>query len=233
MTSSSPRQRSHWLAQTLVPLALLVASVHSECVSLKDSVACPSFSQYAVDTAVAAETNLMTEIGIKMNNFTDIKSFDAAIIGATGFYTSPSCTGYSSATRIRYQDSILCTILVQDDKSEKCTKDVPNMCVSSCTLYANELKSLLAKTCPSDSESQKRLDSLNSICTGKSESWTGLQDSSSTCVDATTNEKDTCGKFSQSCLHTSFHSIPFHSFSFPSHRMLIERECCSAWSLEC
>ncbi|KAG0001440.1 hypothetical protein BGZ65_003479 [Modicella reniformis] len=171
-----------------------MTSVQSVCIPLTTSAACPSFSQFQVDTNAVANVNVMAgSIGISLNSFMDVKSMDLAIFNSTAFMSSPStCTGYNPAQRIRYQDSILCTVLVQDKTSVACAKDTPNLCISSCTLFANNLKAMITKTCPSDGESLKRLNELNATCNGESKSWSGLQGSDSSCINATTNEAASC-----------------------------------------
>ncbi|KAF9361406.1 hypothetical protein BGX26_003539 [Mortierella sp. AD094] len=191
--------RGLWLARTLVPLALLAASAHSACVSLATSTACSSFSQYSVDTSVA-QTISGSGMGINMTSFNDTGSFDNAVFTASGFLTTSTCTGYVPTTeRIRYQDTVLCTIAIQDPASAICVKsaNVPNMCASSCTLYATALSAMVANHCSKDAPSTKSVSEMNDICLGKSpQGYTGLiGDPTDTvpCVNATTNEQLTCG----------------------------------------
>ncbi|KAF9171996.1 hypothetical protein BGX21_005933 [Mortierella sp. AD011] len=192
--------RGLWLTRTLVSLALLATSAHSACVSLATSKACPSFSQYSVDTSVAGTITSMG-VGINFTSFTDTDSFDSAVLGAAGFMTSSTCTAYNPATqRIRYQDTVLCTIAIQDPNSLKCDSnpdDYPNMCASSCTLYASALSAMVTKECANDTQSTENVSDMNEICKGSSSmGWSGLiGDPTDTvaCVNATTNEQLTCG----------------------------------------
>ncbi|KAG0301930.1 hypothetical protein BGZ98_007934, partial [Dissophora globulifera] len=190
--STSSSQRAHWLTRALVPLALLATGAQSVCVSLQGSRACPSFGQFAVDTNVAKNINDLG-LGMNMTEFTDVTSFDASIFGSTAFMSSPStCTGYTSAQMLRYQTTVLCTMVAQDADSAKCTPNAPDMCISSCTLFANSLQTMITSVCPKDQTSLKDLTTLNATCTGTGSDWTGLQSSANNCVNATTNEAATC-----------------------------------------
>jgi hypothetical protein len=134
------------------------------------------------------------DIGITMGTFSTVDTLDQAIWNATAFYSSSTCTGYTSSQRIRYQDSVLCTILVQDKSSVQCADGAPNLCQYSCSLYATQLKTMIEKACPSDKTSLEKLGTLSGdVCT-EAKSWSGLVDSGSSCVNATTNEAATCGK---------------------------------------
>ncbi|KAF9113058.1 hypothetical protein BGX27_002314 [Mortierella sp. AM989] len=189
--------RGLWLARTLAPLALLAAGAQSACVSLATSTTCPGFKQYSVDTSVAKLITDVYGIGINLTSFTDVASFDAAVLAAGGFYSSSTCTGYVPTTeRIRYQDTLLCSIVAQEEASKKCTEQgygVPDMCASTCTLYANALSAMITKNCPTDETSTKLLADLTANCDKKVSDWPSLQSDSVNCLNATINEPATCG----------------------------------------
>ncbi|GJJ76698.1 hypothetical protein EMPS_09057 [Entomortierella parvispora] len=192
MTSSS------WLARTLVPLAVVMATVQGVCVPLTSSKVCPGFSKQQVDTSVAA-TITSWGAGINFPAFTDVSSFDSAVMNATAFMASSTCKGYSSSDRVPYQNTVLCTMAVQDPASANCSKiaanSIPNMCSSSCVLYAQGFSAMVNSICPTDTTSLNNVKTLNLICTTGTTppSYTGLNDNAAGCYNATTNEAATCG----------------------------------------
>ncbi|KAF8979012.1 hypothetical protein BGZ46_005918 [Entomortierella lignicola] len=191
--------KSHWLARTLVPVALLAAGAQSTCISLATSKACSgAYGAYSVDTTAANIITNTYNAGVNISTFNTVDEFDQAIFAAGGFLSSPStCTGYNPSTDIlRYQTTLLCTLAVQTGASIACSKnetDAPNLCASSCTLYANSLSALIAKDCPTDNTSKDNLATLVDNCDGKSTDWPGIQDTSTTCANAVLNEASTCG----------------------------------------
>ncbi|KAI1319833.1 hypothetical protein EDD11_002827 [Mortierella claussenii] len=187
-------QRHRWLfARTLIPLALLATSVQSACVSLATSKVCPDFKAYSVDTK-APQNIAILDVGINMTAFTDVSSFDASIMGATAFMSSSDCVGYNATTsRIRYQNTVLCAMAVLDKDSANCKANALPMCEASCTLYANALSATVAKICPTATTALERVKSMNAICVAGTDSWGGLHDKTTDCVNATSNEATTCG----------------------------------------
>ncbi|KAG0207559.1 hypothetical protein BGX28_001222 [Mortierella sp. GBA30] len=194
-THNSNNYNTHctWLARTLVPLALLAATVQAVCVPLATSKACSGYAAYQVDTNVVKKINDMS-LGINLNAFQTVEDFDRAVYNATGLYTSPStCKGYSPAQRIRYQDTPLCTLAVQESSGACKASSVPNMCVTSCLLYETALKNMVDSICPNDTASKNGIAMLNGICTGNTKDWYGWQGSEDNCVNATMNQAATCG----------------------------------------
>ncbi|KAF9375788.1 hypothetical protein CPC16_000528, partial [Podila verticillata] len=167
MTPSTGTSKSI-VKRTLLAIALLVTGLQAECISLANSTTCPSFADYSIDTAVVTK---LFDYGINIGAFKTLAEFDSAAMNATGFKTSSDCIGYSSSTRIPYQNTLLCTIAIWEPASQDCKKLLPGMCSSSCTLYQQE---------------------LTGVCNHTNESWAALQDTTSTCIDALKNEAATC-----------------------------------------
>ncbi|KAF9431932.1 hypothetical protein BGZ76_011506 [Entomortierella beljakovae] len=172
---------------------IAATSAQSNCIPLTTSTACPSFNTFFIDTGITKAVNEMG-LGMNMSTFTDVAGFDKAVVESGGFMTTSSCTGYDPLKdRIRYQDTVLCTIAIQESASCNTKAVVSDMCQTSCTEYAKALNDTITKACPSDSNSRKQHATLASICSGSSQDWLGLQDKSAGCVNATTNEASTCG----------------------------------------
>ncbi|KAG0213927.1 hypothetical protein BGX28_003105 [Mortierella sp. GBA30] len=194
-TLSSRPQPSRWLARTLFSATLLAVGAQALCVSLAGSTACPSFSTLMVDNSFVKRA---VDFGIQMQTFTTTLEFDQSAANATAFRTSTSCTGYNSTIRIPYQDTVLCTIAVQDPDSMKCKGYATNatnvMCVSSCGLYLGGLTSLVNQHCPNDANAKSSLKEVTDVCTEKTpNNWPDLQDKSTNCINALNNEALTCG----------------------------------------
>ncbi|KAF9301823.1 hypothetical protein BGZ74_006225 [Mortierella antarctica] len=189
MTSSSSQRRSNWTSR-LIPLAFLAASANAACVSLADSTVCPSYKAYSVDTN---KVNWLTGVGITMKAFTDPKSFDEAANNATGFYTY-DCFGKASTTHIAYQNTILCTLLVQESTSCPNANQAPNLCAESCTLYQTSLKAFADTACPSSGAVKDSITKLTGTCNRSNQDWPNLQSTEATCVKATVNEQAFCGR---------------------------------------
>ncbi|KAF9908239.1 hypothetical protein EC991_010079 [Linnemannia zychae] len=192
MTQATSQSRS-WLTRTLVPLALLVASANAACVPLTNSKACPSFANFQVDTNSVATLNEQG-LGYHFNNFKTVEEFDASLSNSTGFYTNPdSCTSYNSAQHLRYQNTLLCAIFIQDDASRKCSGSAPSVCASTCTGYENAIREMVSKNCPTDKYSNDYVSDVAGICTGKKGFSYLASTDAATCVDGIKNEATTCG----------------------------------------
>ncbi|KAF9897412.1 hypothetical protein BX616_005649, partial [Lobosporangium transversale] len=191
MNHSSQKGRISSIARTLISTALLAVSAQAACVSLTGSKACPEYASFSVDTNVPRNIAVYDE-GVNMTAFTDVASFDAAILSATGFMTTSSCTGYSATEKIRYQTSLLCTLAVLDRESQECKSNPPTLCASSCTLYANSLTEMVNRVCPTVQDAKEKAAAMTALCVGGPETWGGLHDTDGTCVNATTNEAATC-----------------------------------------
>ncbi|KAF9130435.1 hypothetical protein BGW39_003071 [Mortierella sp. 14UC] len=187
-------QRRNWLTRTLVPLALLVASANAACVALTNSKACPSFSNFQVDTNSVAVLNGQG-LGYRFNNFKTVEEFDATLLNSTGFYTNAdSCPGYTSAKRIRYQSTVLCTLFIQDPASVKCSSNSgPTMCATTCNDYLTSFRDTVNKTCPKDQYSLDYIGVVAGICSGKKEFTYLAGADPATCVNGIKNEATTCG----------------------------------------
>ncbi|KAG0054414.1 hypothetical protein BGZ83_011314 [Gryganskiella cystojenkinii] len=190
-----PTTTSRWLSRTLIAATVLATGAQAVCVSMANSTACPLFGTGWVDTAILS--GLATNYNLVMSTFANIAEFDAAVNNATGFESSPSCTGYNSTVRIPYQNTVLCAILANEDKSKACkgaSSNPPVMCTPSCVLYQKGLSNMVSTHCPMDSTSQGLLKDLNTVCTANDpNNWANLHDTSSTCIDALKNEPSYCG----------------------------------------
>lgn len=182
---------SIWLKRTVLVVALLVAGAQADCISLVNSTTCPSFADYSIDTTIVTK---LADYGINIGAFKTLTEFDSAAMNATGFKTSSDCTGYSSSTRIPYQNTLLCTIAIWEQASQDCKKKLPGMCVGSCTLYQQGLQKMVNSTCPKAANSLDGLKELTGVCSRTNSAWSALQDTASTCIDALKNEAATCGK---------------------------------------
>ncbi|KAF9357379.1 hypothetical protein BGX26_003814 [Mortierella sp. AD094] len=197
MTVSQHKQQrpARWLTKALLSATILATSAQAACISLVNSKACPSYSSFFVDTSV---TKTVSSFSVSMPTFNNLDEFDSAVFNSTGFFTSTDCTGYNSSVRIPYQDTLLCTIVTQDDASNKCkgqpTNITNNMCDSSCTLYQQGLTDMINTHCRNATGALSGLKDLTTICSRKDpNSWSGLQDTSNTCIDALKNEAAFCG----------------------------------------
>ncbi|CAO3575144.1 unnamed protein product [Mortierella alpina] len=193
----SPHRPSRWLARSLLAGALLAAGAQAACVNLTGSTTCPSYSALSVDTSIISK---LKDYGIIMQPFTTVQGFDQAAANATGFQSaSDTCTAYTGAQRIPYQNTVLCTIAVMDEASLKCPgapATAPrHLCASSCSLYLNGYTALMNQTCANDTNTRTNMNALTDICLrGKRNAWPGLQDTNNaTCVNALQNEAATCG----------------------------------------
>ncbi|KAG0248508.1 hypothetical protein BG011_010210 [Mortierella polycephala] len=195
-TLSSHHRRHRWLPKAVLSLAVLTAATQAACVSLADSKACPSFSSFFIDNGILSR---LKDFGILLQPFNNADEFDKAMLNATGFMTSPStCTGYNASVRIPYQNTLICTLAVQEQASKGCegypTTTASNMCDSSCTLYQQGLTAMINTQCPDDSNSKKDLSELEAICSRvKPEEWLGLHDNGPTCINSLANEASMCG----------------------------------------
>ncbi|KAF9112863.1 hypothetical protein BGX27_002664 [Mortierella sp. AM989] len=186
---------ARWLANALLSATVMAAGAQAACISLAGSAACPSYSSFFVDTSII---KTVSSYSIAMPSFTTLAEFDKAVFNSTGFFTSTDCTGYSSSVRIPYQDTLLCTIAVQDNASKKCkgqpTITNSNMCASSCTLYGKGLTAMIKEKCPKATNALGALKDLTTICSrADTDSWSGLQDNASDCIDSLKNEATFCG----------------------------------------
>ncbi|KAG0211658.1 hypothetical protein B0O80DRAFT_14204 [Mortierella sp. GBAus27b] len=192
-TPSSPS----WVKAIFLFAALFVATSQAACISLAKSKACPSYSKFYVDNSIQAA---LSQYGIIIASFNSVDDFDNAVFNATGFLTSTDCSGYNKTVHIPYQDTLLCTIAVQEDASRNnCAAQQPttvssNMCADSCKLYQDGLSAMIQKYCPKSTTALANLADLTTICSRKEpKSWMGLHDTSKTCVRAQDNEIATCG----------------------------------------
>ncbi|KAF9576781.1 hypothetical protein EC968_003288 [Mortierella alpina] len=194
---TSPRS---WLARTLLPLALVAAGVNAACVPLTGTTVCAKYAGFEVDNAAAVK--YVGGMGVKMASFEDVKGFDAAVTGATGFQSSSSCTGYTPSLRIRYQDTLLCAVMVS--KSSGCKNSAPNMCQTTCTDYSKALADMVNATCPNDKTSQELATEMSGYCArGTSTVWESLVDvNTATCINGSANEPTTCGFGNQTSMCT-------------------------------
>lgn len=220
MTQATSSQRRHWLTRTLVPLALLIASTNAKCIPLKGSTACPGFDNLQVDTSAAATLTKM-ELGLSIANFDNLAQFDKAIQEATAWYTSPTSCGTNRTTHIRYQNTVACTLITQDSASVACSppNSALNMCRTTCTDYATSLAQMVAKSCPSDPESNRIAKQLmDDTCTA-GRSFSSLSSTDPACVSGIKNEATTCGKFSHSLSSLPF-LLYFYLFFVPNATVL-------------
>ncbi|KAF9939660.1 hypothetical protein BGZ65_009936 [Modicella reniformis] len=154
----------------------------------------------------------MAQFGIVMQPFNNTDEFDKSVFNATGFQTTPECTGYTHTIRIPYQNTLLCTIAIQDQLSGVCkgqpTNVSSNLCDSSCTLYQQGLTSMIEKTCPTVASMKTRLVELNAICSRKKPNeWMGLHDNNTAkCINSLKNEQGTCDDNSSSSSKTGLSS---------------------------
>ncbi|KAF9204764.1 hypothetical protein BGZ49_004895 [Haplosporangium sp. Z 27] len=190
------QQRSvRWLSKALLSVALMATSAQAACISLANSKACPKYSSFFVDTSVS---KTVLDYNINMPSFTTVQEFDNAVYNATGFYTVSDCTGYNKTVRIPYQNTVLCTIATLDSASSSCKGQPTNvnadLCASSCTLYQQGLSAMINSHCPKVADAVSSLSIVTTICSRKdTNSWPGLQDTSSSCVNALDNEAAFCG----------------------------------------
>ncbi|KAK3844848.1 MAG: hypothetical protein J3R72DRAFT_57051 [Linnemannia gamsii] len=199
MTSSQQphtRQRSGgWLAKTLLSATLLAAGAQAACVSLANSVACPSFAAMSVDNVTMIADFL--SYGIALQPFATREEFDKVINNATGFQPFGSCSTYNSAIRIPYQNTVLCTIAVLDETSRKCNESAKEMemCISSCKTYEQGFATLAPQLCPGDTAwATGNNDAIKKICSGDDrENWSGLQSTATDCINSDVNEAAFCG----------------------------------------
>ncbi|KAF9132121.1 hypothetical protein BGW39_000768 [Mortierella sp. 14UC] len=188
------RRRSGWLARTLLSTTLLAAGTQAACVSLAGSVACPSFATLSVDNITMIEN--FKSYGIILQPFATQVEFDKVINNATAFQPFGSCsTGYNTAIRIPYQNTVLCTIAVHD---ETCNKDPQiniDMCISSCKTFEQGFATLAPQLCPGNPEwATNNNNAINKICSGSDTSnWPGLQSTENNCIHAEENEAAFCG----------------------------------------
>ncbi|KAF9933185.1 hypothetical protein FBU30_006351 [Linnemannia zychae] len=206
MTHSHPQQLSYthhrssrWLARALFSTALLAAGAQAACISLANSVACPSFKQYSIDN-----TTLITRLGdygIHLQPFATQAEFDTVINNATAFSPkSSTCDTYNTSVRVPYQNTVLCTIAIHDPSSDSCNQNIQNpinidMCISSCKKYQQDYTSLAPQLCPNNAAwATGNIAELADICSGSnSGNWPGLQSTSTDCINAEVNEAAFCG----------------------------------------
>ncbi|KAG0258110.1 hypothetical protein BGZ95_005049 [Linnemannia exigua] len=185
-------QRRNWLTRALLPLALFVATANADCIALTNSKACPGFSTLQVDTKAIAALNEQG-LGYHLNNFKTVEEFDAAINASGGFYyNADSC---KTTQRIRYQNTILCAMVLDNADSRKCSSSSngPTMCRTTCTDYATSYGQMVNASCPKDDISRGYTKTLEGICTGgKGFSFLASTDNA-TCVNGIKNEPTTCG----------------------------------------
>ncbi|KAF9908453.1 hypothetical protein EC991_009806 [Linnemannia zychae] len=188
------RSRSGWLAKTLLSTTLLAAGAQAACVSLANTVACPSFATLSVDNVTMVEN--FKNYGIILQPFATQAEFDKVINNATAFQPYGSCsTGYNTTVRVPYQNSILCTIAVHD---ENCNKDAQiniDLCIKSCTTYEQGFAALAPQLCPGNPDwATNNNNAIKKICSGTDkENWPGLQSTESSCINAEVNEAAFCG----------------------------------------
>lgn len=221
MTQATSSQRRHWLTRTLVPLALLIASTNAKCISLKGSTTCPGFDNLQVDTSAAATLTEMG-LGLSIANFDNLAQFDKAIQEATAWYTSPKSCGYNRTTHIRYQNTVACTLITQDSASVNCSppNSALSMCRTTCTDYATSLAQMVAKTCPSDGDSNRIAKQLMDDTCTTAKSFSGLSSTdAAACVSGIKNEAATCGKFTHSLFISCFLSY-FYLYFVPNATVL-------------
>ncbi|KAF8937510.1 hypothetical protein BGZ47_009035 [Haplosporangium gracile] len=192
------RQRSNWLAKALLSVTLLAAGAQAACVSLANSVACPSFSSYSIDNVTMIAN--IANYGIVLQPFATYAEFDKAINNATAFQPSSFCPTYNSSVRIPYQNTVLCTIAVQDDSSVKCNSNVKDpvnsdLCISSCKTFETGFSSLANQLCPNNAAWETdNLNALKTICSGSDkDNWQGLQSTAADCINSDVNEAAFCG----------------------------------------
>ncbi|KAG0272677.1 hypothetical protein BGZ95_011543 [Linnemannia exigua] len=200
MTSSQQphtRQRSGgWLAKTMLS-ATLLAGAQAACVSLANSVACPSFSTLSIDNVTLIANFKM--YGIVLQPFATREEFDKVINNATSFQPFGSCSTYNSAIRIPYQNTILCTIAVHDESSAQCNQNAPemnvDMCITSCKTYEQGFANLAPQLCPGDAAwATGNNNDIKKICSGTSkDDWPGLQSTANDCINSDVNEAAFCG----------------------------------------
>ncbi|KAF9196954.1 hypothetical protein BGZ50_004541 [Haplosporangium sp. Z 11] len=184
-------QHHYRLARTLVPLALLAAGVQSACVSLAGSTACPGFKDFQVDTGLIDRYNTM---GIKFNAFKTLAEFDAAVLSATPFQSSPTCNNLTTTGNVRYQNTMMCSLAVLDEGSVRCKGGIPGMCLTTCASYESSLRAKVGTACPNDAAAKTNLETLTRICSGTDATfWGGLQDTTATCFSGPVNEPTNCG----------------------------------------
>ncbi|KAF9277894.1 hypothetical protein BGZ88_000917 [Linnemannia elongata] len=195
---SYTRSRSSWLAKTLFSATLLAAGAQAACVSLANSLACPSFSAYSIDNTTMVTR--LRDYGIVLQPFATQAEFDNVINNATAFQPESACSTYNTTVRIPYQNSVLCTIAVNDDASVSCNTNVKNpintaLCITSCTTFETGFASLAKQLCPNNAAWETgNLNALKTVCSGSDpNNWQGLQSKATDCINSAVNEAAFCG----------------------------------------
>ncbi|KAG0260991.1 hypothetical protein DFQ27_003236 [Actinomortierella ambigua] len=163
--------------------------------SLKGTKTCPGYDAYQVDIKGGIEA--LKNFGISMPTFTNVETFDQAVLNATTFVGDQElCSAYNSSVRVRYQNTLLCTSITNADASRSClsgSQYPPALCKSSCEAYATALSDMVKVTCPSDSQSAEAASYVSSVCSASS-GWDSMRSTNNaTCVNAVTSEANTCG----------------------------------------
>ncbi|KAF9327171.1 hypothetical protein BGZ91_001588, partial [Linnemannia elongata] len=191
---SYTRSRSSWLAKTLFSATLLAAGAQAACVSLANSVACPSYSSYSIDNSTLTS---LRDFGIILQPFATQAEFDNVINNATAFQPESACSTYNTTVRIPYQNSVLCAIAV--DVSSSCNANVKNpintaLCITSCQTYESGFASLAKQVCPNNAAWETaNLNALKTICSGSDpNNWQGLQSKATDCINSAVNEAAFC-----------------------------------------
>ncbi|KAG9070743.1 hypothetical protein KI688_008283 [Linnemannia hyalina] len=192
------RHRSRWLATTLFSATLLAAGAQAGCVSLANSVACPSFSSFSIgnDTMITR----FKDYGIILQPFATQAEFDNVINNATAFQPDSACPTYNSTVRIPYQNTVLCAIAANDPESTSCNANVKDpintaLCITSCLTFEKGLESQANQLCPNNAAWETgNLNALKTICDGSSpDSWAALQSTAADCISSAVNEVAFCG----------------------------------------
>ncbi|KAF9107539.1 hypothetical protein BGX29_006063 [Mortierella sp. GBA35] len=198
MTRSSQhpntRLRSGWMARALISATILAAGAQAVCIPLKGSIACPSFSNYTIDNVTMVAN--MRNYGIHLQPFATLEEFDKVINNATAFAPRPPCSTYNSSVRVPYQNTVLCTIAVHDEKAS-CPKGEGNMdlCIASCKTYEQGFTALAPQLCPGNAAwATNNIAEIKNICSGSdTTNWLGLQSNATDCINAEVNEAALCG----------------------------------------
>lgn len=171
--------------------------VHSSCVSLSSSTACPAYSQYYVSLPELSDRYTF------LANVTDVESFDKALLdyatSASDYLSPMGCiTTETPIPYARYSLTRLCAGLIQDpENSLPCNFQheltPPPLCQTTCEAWLDSVSAITNDTslCPNTIERNDTLNTLASQCSD----WQGYNGTESQyCISGAVNEPKNCGK---------------------------------------
>ncbi|KAG0244440.1 hypothetical protein BGW41_007732 [Actinomortierella wolfii] len=198
MSPSFSKER--WLRNAFVTITFL-STAYAQCIALKGSTMCPGYDAFQIDIKGGIST--LEKFGIKMPTFTDVASFDKALLNATAFVADKElCSAYNSSVRVRYQNSMLCASIAHAEESQRCSRPQypPSLCKTTCEAYAADFSRMVAATCAGDSKATEAASTIQSICSASS-GWDSLRSTdTATCVDGVKLEAATCGWDNQAAM---------------------------------